>query len=106
MQRTILMVRRATELPVGMWFFGQPLSYSLYQARFTDPRFPAEQHNLSQAFLGLLRPVQKQSHFLLTAYQRGELSSGGYIEASLSATLPENGEQLHGVGDSFEVVEP
>ena len=64
MQRTILMVRRATELPVGIWFFGQPLSYSLYQARFTDPRFPAEQHNLSQAFLGLL-----------TAYQRGELSS-------------------------------
>jgi hypothetical protein len=48
---------------------GHILLQHLYQARFADARFAAEQHDLLETLLDLRPALPKQSHFLLATHR-------------------------------------
>jgi hypothetical protein len=52
-QRTVLVIGGAAKLDTGRAFGGNMLFVRLHQAGFTNPRFPAEEHCLPFASLGL-----------------------------------------------------
>jgi hypothetical protein len=53
-----------------MWLVRHVVFQHLHQARFADPRLPAQQHHLAEALLDLCPALQQQLHFLLAPDQR------------------------------------
>ena len=77
------LARRQPRLGLG----GHVLLQHLHQARFADPRFAAEQHDLPDPVLDLRPALQQQPHFLLPAHQRGQASAAGHVQATARRTL-------------------
>ena len=77
------LARREPRLRLG----GDMLLEHLYQARFTDTGFPAEEHDLAQALLDLPPALEEYPDFLLPPHQRGPPGAAGGFQATTGHTL-------------------
>ena len=79
------LARRQPRLGLGGDMFCQHLD----EARFANPRFATEQHDLPRAVLDLGPARQQESHFLLASHQRGRTGAAGRLQATASHTFIE-----------------
>src|SRR5215831_20847295 len=90
----------------GVRLTSQLCGEHLDQTGFTNPRLPAEQHELPQAVLDLRPPLKEQADLLLSTHQGGEPLDGCHIESCLGPTRMQDLVDPHGLYHTFEFLSP
>src|SRR5262249_47737221 len=102
-ERTVLVIGRAEKTQAKMRLSLKALLQCRSEARFTQPGFARDQHNLAIAGLGAYPSPQQQVDFFIAAYQRGQRRSAQCLDPACDGARAQHLPGRYRYGDALDL---